>query len=279
MTAAPWAFGIDRASLEDATVDLCLLVMTQAIDPTFLREKIAIVDQGGGKPFRPRPCITIMISSPIGSPRAGENARYWGANERWTIQFTSAVDDTYTVNVLGVAYPVVAVGLTITALRDAMLTAMGVDVQWVATSVGTDTIQVDSLVTGLQLLISATPASVVASRTILNYIKRGFMPALLQVNIQCWGLLDPEDPSAVQAGPNLAENMRAAFLDTDLSAPLRKCWFSPITARVLDGGAIINQQTNSDATCQVVMRATTRMDVQVASGTEITTTPTILVGG
>lgn len=279
MTVAPWAFGIDRASLENATVDLCELVMQQAVDPMFPREKIAIVDQGAGRPFRPRPCITIMISSPIGSPRAGGNDRFWGTNERWAIQFTNSADDTYTVNVLGVAFPVVAVGLTITALRDAMLTAMGADPQWIATAVGTDSIQVDSLETGLQLLISATPASLVATRTILNYFKRGFIPALLQVNIQCWGLLSQEDPSAVQGGPSLAENMRSGFLDVDLNAALRRCWFAPINARVFDGADVLNQQTNSDATCQVVMRATSRMDVQIASGTEITTTPTITIGG
>lgn len=279
MTAAPWAFGIDRASLQTATVDLCELVMTQAIDPTFPRERISIVDQGAGRPQRPRPCITIMISSPIGSPIAGGNARFWGANERWTIQFTSSADDTYTVTTLGVDYPVIASGLSITALRDAMLVSMGVNAQWVATASGTDTIQLDSLTTGLQLLVSATPASIVATRTILNYFSREFIPALLQVNIQCWGLLAQEQPMAVQSGPSMAENMRSAFLNRDLTVPLRRCWFAPITARVLDGGAVINQQTNSDATCQVVMRATSRMDVQIASGTEITTTPTILVGG
>lgn len=278
MTIAPWAFGIDRASLEQAATDLCHLVVTEAIDPTFSRDSIAIVDQGAGRPIRPRPCITILISSPINSPRAGENARFWPALESWTIQFTSSADDTYDLTILGATTIVVAVSLSITALRDAMLTALGVDVAWTATALGTDSITLTSTVAGDQLFVSATPATVVATRDVKNYFKRGFLPALLQMNIQCWGLLSIEDPSAVQSGPSIAENLRSAFLDTDLTAPMRKCWFSPITARVLDGATIINQQTNSDATCQVVLRATSRLDVQIASGTEITTTPTILGG-
>lgn len=278
MTIAPWAFGIDRASLEEETVSLCELIMVNAIDPSFPRSKISIVDQGAGRPMRPRPCITIKISSPINSPRAGENARNWPTLEQWTIQFTSSVDDTYVLTILGVDYTVIAVGLAIEALRDAMLTELGVDPSWTASAQGTDTIDLISTTKGTQLFVLPTPASIVAKRTVKNYFKRGFIPALLQVNIQCWGLLSIEDPIAVQGGPSIAENMRSAFLDTDLSQRLRYCGFAPITARVLDGADILNQQTNSDATCQVVMRAMSRMDVQISSGTQITTTPTVIVG-
>ena len=276
MSGATWAFGIDRASLEEETVNLCELIMVNAIDPSFPRSKIAIVDQGAGRPQKPRPCITIKISSPIGSPRAGEDGRYWRQQEQWTIQFTASADDTYTVTILGVGYPVVAVGLTITQLRDAMLTAMGVDANWTATAEGTDTVRLIGTLIGVRLLVSVTPASIVAKRVVLNYYKRGYIPALLQVNIQCWGLLGIETPSAVQGGPSLAENMRSAFLDVDLNQRLRECGFAPITARVLDGADIINQQTNSDATCQVVMKAMSRMDVQTASGTAVELNPEVV---
>ena len=228
--------------------------------------------------MRPRPCITIMISSPINSPRAGENARFWPHIEEWVIQFTSAADDTYTLQIQGVDYSVAASGLTITELRDAMLTELGVNLNWTAAAQGTDSIHLVATLKGERLLVFASPASVVANRTVLNFYKRGFIPALLQVNIQCWGLLSIESPAAVQAGPSIAENMRSAFLDVDLNQRLRYCGFAPITARVIDGGDIINQQTNSDATCQVVMRAMSRMDVQIASGTQITTTPTVIGG-
>lgn len=278
MTAAPWGFGIDRASLESATVDLCELIMTQAVDPTFPRDKISIVDQGAGRPMRPRPCITIKVSAPIGSPRAGENARYWPTLEQWTIRFTSSVDGLYTLQILGIDYSVNAVGLTITDLRNAMLVALGLHASWSTTSIGTDSIGVSSMVLGQQLMILPSPVSIIATRDVLNYYKRGFLPALLQVNIQCWGLLSIENPAAVQSGPSMAELIRCAFLDTDLTAPMRRCWFSPITARVLDGGDIVNQQTNSDATCQVVMQATSRMDVQASSGNEAEISPTILGG-
>jgi hypothetical protein len=280
MTIAPWGNGIDRASLHRETVDLCHLVMSTYIIPGFPRERISIVDQGAGRAMAPRPCITIMASSPIGSPIAGENARYWPEFELWEIQFTIGVADTYTITVLGVDYSVVWAGGTVEALRDAMLAEMGLTVhdEWTEAASGSDSIRIDSTERGVRLLIAATPASIVLDRTRLNYFKRGFVPAQIQVNIQCWGRMDVRDPAATQSGPSIAENMRSAFLDRDLTEGLRRCWFAPITARIFDGPAVINQQTNSDATCQVIMRATSRMDVQTASGTQITTTP-IIVGG
>ncbi len=276
MTSGPWSFGINRRDLEAGVVDLCEIVTTQAIDPTFTRDKISIVDQGAGRPFKPRPCITIKISSPIGSQRAGANERNWPSKERWLLVFTDSSDATYTATVETVDYDVVAVGLSITALRDAMLTEMAVvHPNWTTTSVGTDSIQLDSTVDGLQLFVSTSPATFTATRTVLNYFQRNFTPALLQCNIQCWGLLSIEDPSAVQGGPSIAENIRAAFLTTLLSMPLDRCGFSVITARVLDGGDIENDQTNSDSTAQIVFRAMTRFDIQVASGNEINTNPTL----
>lgn len=277
MTIAPWAFGIDRASLEETTVDLCHLVMTQVVIPGFPRTSISIVDQGAGRPFRPRPCITILISSPVNTVRTGPNVRYFGTEEQWTIQFTSSPDDTYTVNVLGVAYTVVAVGLSVTALRDAMLMEMGLTAHpdWSESTTGTDTITIDGANKGQLLLVNATPSSVVTNRVLLNFFARGFLPALLQVNINCWGLLTKESPSAVQSGPSIAENMRDAFSDPELTLQMRNCWFAPTNVRVIDGAEVINQQTNSSAICQVIMKATSRMDVQTASGTAITTTPVI----
>jgi hypothetical protein len=280
MALAPWGFGIDRASLEEATVNLCERVMVHAIDPTFPRSKIAIVDQGAGRPQKPRPCITIQISSPIGSPRAGGDVRYWPTKEQWLLQFTDSVDDTYTIAVEGVGYVVVAATLTITELRDAMLVEMAVaHPNWTAVAVGTQSIQIDSTLDGLRLFVGSTPASIVRTRPIKNYFERTFIPALLQVNIQCWGLLSIESPLAVQSGPSIAENMRSAFLNTSMTQTLRECWFAPVTARVLDGADVFNQQTNSDAICQVVMKATSRIDVQVASGTAINTAPDPLLQG
>jgi len=272
MTIAPWSFGIDRASLEEEVVTLCATVMTQAVDPALTREKITIVDQGAGGPMSARPCISILISSPVGSPSAlSVNERYWPANEQWLIQFTASTDGDYTVTVLGVDYTVTAVGLSITELRDAMLTEMGLSLQWATTSSGADSIQLDSTELSLLLVVSTDPDSILASRTILNYSKRGLTPALLQVNIECWGLMSIEAPSSRQSGPTMAENLRAAFMDADLNQPMRVCGFVPNNVRVLDGPEVINQQTNSSATCQLVVKATSRMDVQVASGTEINT--------
>jgi hypothetical protein len=280
MTIAPWGNGIDRASLYQETVNLCHLVMSTYIIEDFPRERISIVDQGGGRVMAPRPCITILASSPIGSPIAGENARYWPEFEVWEIQFTSGVADTYTITVLGIDYSVAWPGGTVEDLRDAMLVEMGLTVHegWAESALDVDSIRIDSTERGVRLLIAATPSSISLARTRLNYFKRGFLPAQIQVNIQCWGRMDLQDPAAIQSGPSIAETMRSAFLDRDLTEGLRRCWFAPVTARVFDGANVINQQTSSDATCQVIMRATARMDVQTASGTQITTTP-VITGG
>lgn len=250
---SPWGFGINRAEIEFLVIELTMLATGLAAD------RVLIDDQAARTAQPPRPWCSIFIGSPVGPKSTGADERIFPALEEWLVTVTSSADDTYTITVLGADFDFVAVGETITAIRDGLLTAIGIPTGWTATAVGTAQIQIDSTITGQRLLPATSPASLTLVGVQGNLETWELEGLEIAVNISCKGFLDIENPLAVQNGPSIADQVQMFFNSRAFTEKMRDCGHVPLTIRRLDAPGLLNQQQQSESIVQIVLATTGRL--------------------
>lgn len=254
---SPWGFGVNRREIEILLREIVRAVTGLADD------RVLIVDQGARTPESPRPFVGIDIGEPVGPYPSWGERRPWPTLEAWTVTVTDASDSTYTVTVLGTDYSFVAASSSITAIRDGLVAAMGVPVGFSVASVGTDQLTITSTVVGQSLVVSATPATLEDVRTKSAYYERRLEQVELQVDFECNGLLSLTDPLPTQSGHHYATLIQSALNNPSLTQKMRGCGHVPVRVNRISGPDILQGQQLSQDFVQLVLRTTSRMDVQV----------------
>lgn len=269
----PWGFGINFQEIQNHVRNIVIAATGLP------RNKVFVLDQGARNPQQARPWIGITTRTAGNSMQVTADSFIFGALEQWSVTVTSSADDTYTLTILGIDYDFVASSSTVTEIRDGLLAVIGTPTGLTAVAVSTDAIQVVSSIAGQQLVVMSVPASLVVVQTVKNAIKRDLYPAEIQINIECHGALSIESPDADQTGATLSHVCQVALSSIELTEAMRQRGHTPSIVRLLDLNAVVNEQVEATATCQVIMRTTSRLDVAVQSARSTTISPTVFVGG
>ena len=261
-------FGVARDEIMGFVEDMLLAGFASKY-PQITAEKLFWDDGAPDNPVPAKPYISCRLLAPASQTKA-RDFRTFLTHERWEIRVTDSADGAYSIEIQGVPYSLVASGLGITALRDALLAELAADTESTSTAVGADTIEIVANVEGERLFVlTDPPASLVRTRTSTDAFERQHQVVECQLQVGCWGKLDNLDPQPFQTGRAIAEFVESLFNARQMTAAMRDRGHVPRRVSILDNTNVENQQAQSEAIVQVVLATDSRLDVQVASTTAV----------
>lgn len=218
---------------------------------------VIIPELQSNQPAPSRPFISFLVGTPTGQTTKLEESSANGL-EVWRLEITGGLDGTYTVNMNGVAFPVVAVALSAAAIRDLLVTALSADttVAVVATGTITASIDISSEVPGRKSLITATSTGSPITTDLLrgNRVRCGFKQVEVMLSIRCWGIVGSLTPTAKDSGSAVAEELEATFLSRDDTQAMRDAGVVPNRARVNEENIEVNGDAETIGLLEVVLR-------------------------
>lgn len=260
---SPWGFGINRAEIQQLVRELT--IQATGFDPS----RVFLTDAAARLPQLERSSAAIQLADPIRVQETGDCQRVWPSKEQWSVTVTSNADGTYSIVVLGISYDFVALGDSITAIRDGLIVVIGVPVGFTAVAVNGDQIQITSTIDGTRLQVTAAPASLVASKSRGNGFIRNLRHFECQCNITVNGLMDLEAPATTQGGQSIADIVEMVFSQREMTEKMRDCGHVPVRISRLFTAGPLNKQQLNQSTVQVIIATTGRLDVDIQSATEI----------
>ncbi len=241
--------GIDRRTIE---LEARAIVIAQ----TGLPEKRVIIGRDAANVPAPiRPFVSIFCRTPSGEVRSGERS-YAPMFELWRAVVNATDDGDYGLTISGVLHEITATGLTATQIRDALATAAGGSLTATVTSPGSISIDIEAVELQDRLLVQASSPSaggltVELLRTNAAKITQTESEPILE--LFCWGKFDRLDPGPEDFGENTAEQLAAAFLDSDENARLRACGVVPRTATFSEQDGVLDGEVQTIGVCQLVL--------------------------
>lgn len=218
---------------------------------------VIVPELQSNEPAPSRPFISFLVGTPTGSTTKLEERSSNGL-EFWRLEVTGGADGTYTVTMNGVAYPVVAVGLSVTAIRDLLVAALSVDttVAVAATGIITASIDISSKSPGRKSLIKTASTGSPITAVLLrgNRVRCGFKQVEVMLDIKCWGIVGSLTPTAKDSGSAVAEELEATFLSRDDTQAMRDAGIVPNRARVTEQNIEVNGDAETIANLEVVLR-------------------------
>lgn len=263
-------FGVARDEIFTLVNDLLLRGFASKY-PEINDEKIFWDDGAADFPVPAKPYISCRLLVP-NSPEKAKDFRTFPNSETWIIDVTDSSDGAYNIQVQGIDFGLGSTGLNPTQLRDALLAVVTIDTASTATAVGSTQIQLVAVNAGERLFVETSPATLISTNVIADQFERQHNVVECQLQIGCWGRMDPLDPRPSQSGRAIAEFVQSLMLSRQMTYRLRDRGHVPVRVSLLDGGGLENQQANSEAIVQVVLATDARLDTQVASSTAVAVT-------
>jgi len=275
-----WKFGIRRAQIEEDTISIISAVLVDYESPGFdigtvgmPPERIFVADQSDS-PLPPRPYVSLTMDSPqlqgpAGRPTSAEIRRY-PVTEVWRVTVTDNVDATYTITMKGVDFDFIAVGETITGIRDGLVTALAAQLEATVATLGSNALVLTSVNIADRLAIVTSPISLIARQTRAQILSRMTWAAYCVMKIRCFGFFDDETPDPEQSGEHIAENIAMGLLHSDITANMRRhCHIFRKVLSMPGFTGTFEQEVRSVGAIDLLLQTEARMDATLSNATRV----------